>query len=142
MRSHLDCANNSSGKRNDGSAAPAQPDDLAARAAQIDRIAGEMAACEALGDAELARHTGRMLLAAVACSADAMVRDGGQSLHAAPDKFGAFFDKAAAGFVQAIDGLAKRAALADGMGNGIAPARPRAIEEPPAFAPWRSVARE
>jgi hypothetical protein len=39
----------------------------------LDRIATEMAACEALGDPELARHAGRMLLSVVACAADALL---------------------------------------------------------------------
>jgi len=79
----------------------------------IERIAAELAACDGLGDPELARQTGRKLLAVVACAADALLRDGGAALRAAPDKFGAFFDKAAAGYVAAIDGLHKRAVLAD-----------------------------
>jgi len=141
MRPVFDSAN-APRRRDDGSATP-QPDDFAARAAQIERIAAAMAACEALGDPELARHAGRILLAIVAGAAEALLRDGAHALHAVPDKFGAFFDKAAAGYVQAIDGLAKRAALADAMGNGIAPGRPRAADPVPcAFAPWRSTARE
>jgi hypothetical protein len=131
-------------KPNDGSAAPAAPGDADARAEQIARIAAEMTACEKLGDPELALHTGRKLLAAVACATDALLADGGHALQAAPDKFGAYFDKAAAGYVQAIDGLAKRAALADAAatGNGLAPAR-RVTDPPlPAFPPWRPAARE
>ena len=141
MRPVFDSAN-ALRRRDDGSAT-AQPDDFTARAAQIERIAAAMAACEALGDPELARHAGRMLLAVVAAAAEALLRDGAQALHAAPDKFGAFFDKAAAGYVQAIDGLAKRAALAEqAAGNGFAPARNVADPPTPAYAPWRSAARE
>jgi hypothetical protein len=141
MRPAFDSAN-APRKRDDGSAT-AQPDDFAARAEQIERIAAAMAACEVLGDPELARHAGRMLLSVVACAADALLRDGGQALHAAPDKFGAFFDKAAAGYVQAIDGLAKRTALADAAGNGIAPGRPRAADPlAPSIAAWRAPKRE
>jgi hypothetical protein len=105
--------------------------------AQIARIAAAMAACEMLGDTDLARRTGRTLLAVVACATDALLADGGQALQTAPDKFGAFFDKAAAGYVQAIDGLAKGAALAEAAGNGFAAARPRA-EDPLArsIAAW------
>jgi hypothetical protein len=102
----------------------------------------ELAACEKLGDPELARHAGRILLAAVACAADALLADGGKALQAAPDKFGAFFDKAAAGYVQAIDGLTKRAALAQAAGNGCAAARNVADPPTPAYPPWRSATRE
>jgi hypothetical protein len=70
--------------------------------------------------------------------------DGGAALSAAPDKWGAFFDKAAAGYVQAIDGLAKRAALAEAAAsNGFAAGRLRA-EDPLArsIAAWGRAARE
>jgi hypothetical protein len=80
--------------------------------AMLDRISAERVACEKLGDAELAQRAGRNVLTAVSCAADAVLGDAG-TLHSAPDKVGAFFDKAAAGFVQAIDGLHKRAALMD-----------------------------
>jgi len=125
-------------KREDGPTEPASPDAGDARSDQIDRIMREFAACEKLGDSELARHTGRILLAVVGCAADALLADGGRALQSAPDKFGAFFDKAAAGYVQAIDGLAKRAALAEAAGNGFA-AAPRA-EDPLArsIAAWRA----
>ena len=131
-------------KRNDGSAAAASPDASDARAEQIDRMMRALAACEKLGDPELARHAGRSLLAVVACAADALLADGGAALNGAPDKFGAFFDKAAAGYVQAIDGLAKRAALAEvAAGNGIAQAQRRVTDPPvPTFAAWRPASRE
>lgn len=106
------------------------------------RLAAEMKACEGRGDLELARHTGRMLLAVVACAADALLADGGQVLQAAPDKFGAFFDKAAAGYVQAIDGLAKRAALAEAPRNGSAAVRNVTDPPVPALPVWRAAARE
>lgn len=144
MRSIQDSADFSR-KTDDGPAAPAPPtDDVAARAEQIERIMRELAACETLGDPELARHTGRRLLAVVACATDALLADGGQALQGAPDKFGAFFDKAAAGYVQAIDGLAKRAALADAAaGNGFAQAQPGATHPlAPSIAAWRAPARE
>lgn len=103
-----------------------------------------MRACEQLDDPALARHTGRTLLAVVGCATDALLRDGGVALQAAPDKFGAFFDKAAAGYVQAIDGLHKRAGLMDAAaGNQLAQAQPRATHPlAPSLAAWRSAARE
>lgn len=113
-----------------------------ARAEQIERIVAALAACEKLGDTELARRTGRILLAVVACATDTLLADGGHALQSAPDKFGAFFDKAAAGYVQAIDGLAKRAALAHAaVDNGAAA---RNVADPPcaAYPSWRSAARE
>jgi hypothetical protein len=101
-----------------------------------------MAACEALDDPDLARRAGRKLLAAVACAADALLRDGAKTLHAAPDKVAAFFDKSAAAFVQAIEGLHKRAALIDVAAldaKQIAPARPRAADPlANAIAAWSS----
>jgi hypothetical protein len=124
------------------SAAAAEPDAINARADQIDRIMRELAACEKLGDPELARHTGRKLLAVVACATDALLNDGGDALRDAPDKFGAYFDKAAAGYVQAIDGLAKRGTLAE-EADAFAPASPRSAHPlAPALAAWGSVARE
>jgi hypothetical protein len=95
----------------------------------IQLVEAAMCACEQLDDPALARHTGRKLLAVVACAADELLRDGGQALRAAPDKFGAFFDKAAAGYVQAIEGLHKRVAVAEVgsvAGSDFAPYRPRA----------------
>jgi hypothetical protein len=109
---------------------------------EVARVAAAMTACEALGDDALARHAGRKLFAAVACAADALLRDGGKVLQAAPDKVGAFFDKAGAGFVQAIDGMHRRAVLKDAAlaGDGNAP-RPRAADPlAPAFAAWASPA--
>lgn len=120
----------------------AEPD-TDALAAFLTNLDDAMRACEALGDDALARHAGRKLFAAVACAADALLRDGGKGLHGAPDKVGAFFDKAAAGFVQALDGMQRRAALADAAalpGDG-APGRPPA-EDPlaPALVAWASPA--
>ena len=140
MRS-IDQSANAPAKRHDG-AEPATPVDTEARAEQIARIAAELAACEKLGDPELARRAGRTLLAVVACATDALLADGGQALHTAPDKVGAFFDKAAAGYVQAIDGLAKRGVLADAAaaGDEFAPAKPGLLD-PLAFAAWCSAAR-
>ena len=126
-------------KREDGPAEAASPD---ASDARVDRIMRELAACEKLGDAELARRTGRILLAVVACTTDTLLADGGQALQGAPDKFGAYFDKAAAGYVQAIDGLAKRATLAQAANNGCAAARNVADPPTPVYPPWRPVARE
>jgi hypothetical protein len=130
-------------RREDGPAEAARPDATDARSDQVDRIMRELDACEKLGDPELARHAGRTLLAVVACATEALLADGGQALRAAPDKVGTFFDKAAAGYVQVIDGLAKRAALAEGAsGSGLAPAR--SVADPPtsAYPSWRSAARE
>jgi hypothetical protein len=96
--------------------------------ADVDRLRAEMAACERMGDIALVRHAGRKVLAAVACSADALLGDGGKTLHAAPDKVGAFFDRAAAGLVQSVDGLIKRTALMEAAAlaaKEIAPAPPR-----------------
>ena len=94
----------------------------------LDRIIGELAACEAMGDGELTRHAGRKLLAAVAGAADALLLDGGRTLQAAPDKVAAFFDKTTAGFVAAIEGLHKRTVLMQTAAleaSEIVPARPR-----------------
>ncbi|HXW26059.1 MAG TPA: hypothetical protein VEK73_15050, partial [Xanthobacteraceae bacterium] len=77
---------------------------------------------------ELVRHAGRKLIAAAACAADALLRDGAAGLHAAPDKVAAFFDKTAAGFLAAIEGLHKRAALMEAAAleaRDITPGRPR-----------------
>jgi hypothetical protein len=122
-----------------GAAEATSLDAIDARTERIERIAAAMAACEKLGDCDLARRAGRALLAAAACAADALLADGGAALNAAPDKFGAFFDKAAAGYVQAIDGLAKRAALAEEAGNGFADGRP-CVEDPLArsIEAWRA----
>jgi hypothetical protein len=108
----------------------------------LDRIINELAACEALGDVELARHAGRKLLAAIAGASDALLLDGGRALHAAPDKVGAFFDKAAVGLVQALDGLNQRTLLmqaAAPAARDAAPGRPRA-DDPlaAAIAAWGS----
>ena len=126
-------------KRDDRRPEAARPEAVDAGADRIERMMRELAACEKLGDAELARRTGRILLAVVACATDALLADGGVALQAAPDKFGAFFDKAAAGYVQALDGLARRAALAEAAADGGAAARPRA-EDPLALsiAAWRA----
>jgi hypothetical protein len=106
----------------------------------LERIIAQLAACEAMGDVELARHTGRKLMAVVACAADALLLDGGKGLHAAPDKVAAFFDKAAAGFVQTVEGLHKRAGLMDAAAldvTEISPARPRAADPlADAIAAW------
>jgi hypothetical protein len=127
--------------RTDALEAPST-DAVEARDGQIERIVAALAACEKLGDTELARRTGRTLLAVVACATDALLADGGQALQSAPDKFGAYFDKAAAGYVQAIDGLGKRAALAETAVNNGAAARN--VADPPcaAYPSWRSAARE
>jgi hypothetical protein len=93
------------------------------------RLETALKACEALGDDELTRHTGRKILAVAACAAEELLRDGGQALRAAPDKVGAFFDRIAAGYVQAIEGLHKRVAVAEAgsvAGSDFAPYRPRA----------------
>jgi hypothetical protein len=120
------------------------PDSATALSEMIERMAAERAACEKLGDPELAQRAGRKVLTAVACAADALLADA-KTLHSAPDKLGAFFDKAAAGYVQAIDGLHKRAVLADpaAAGNQLAQAQPRATHPlAPSLAAWRSAARE
>ena len=108
----------------------------------LERIAAQLAACGAMGDVELARHTGRTLLAALAGAADMLLRDGGRTLHAAPDKVAAFFDKAAAGFVQTLEGLHRRAGLLDAAAleaAEITSARPRAADPlADAIAAWSS----
>src|SRR5262249_51263980 len=119
----------------------AEPD-IDALDAFLTNLDDAMRACEALGDDALARHAGRKLFAAVACAADALLRDGGKGLHAAPDKVGAFFDKAAAGFVQAVDGMHLRAVLKEAApaDDGNAP-RPRTADPlTPAFAAWAAPA--
>jgi hypothetical protein len=97
----------------DGSGGPPAPagDDPTVQLRHLQRIEAAMAACDAMGDSELARHAGRKLLAALACGADALLLDGAGTLHSAPDKVAAFFDKAAAGFAATIEGLHKRAVL-------------------------------
>jgi hypothetical protein len=109
----------------------------------LDRIAAERAACEKLGDPELMQRAGRNMLTAVACAADAVLADA-TTLHSAPEKIAAFFDKAAAGYVQAIEGLHRRAARADAAAaNELAQTQPRATHPlAPALAAWRSAARE
>ena len=108
----------------------------------LDRIGAELAACDAMGDVALARQAGRKLIAAVAAGADVLLADGGKTLHAAPDKVGAFFDKAAAGLLQSIDAM-QRAALIEPTAvleaNEIASARPRAADPlAGAIAAWAS----
>ncbi len=118
-----------------------QPRDAGASDAAMARLEATMKACEALGDDALARHTGRTLLTGLACAADALLRDGGQALNTAPDKVGGFFDKAAAAFVQAVEGMHRRAVLADGaaLPGDSAPARPPAVHPlAGAIAMWRS----
>ena len=101
-----------------------RPDDSAAvLIAMIERMSAERAACEKLGDPELAQRASRKVLTAVACAADAVLGDG-TTLQSAPDKVGAFFDKSATACVAAIEGLHKRADLT--ATDGIAPGRPRA----------------
>jgi hypothetical protein len=96
--------------------------------AMLDRISAERAACEKLGDPELAQRAGRKMLTAVACAADAILADA-KTLHSAPDKVGAFFDKSATACVAAIEGLHKRAVLADpAAANQLAQAQPRAAD--------------
>ena len=104
----------------------------------IERIAADLKACEALGDDELARRAGRKLLAAVGVAADALLCDGGKGLQTAPDKIGAFFDKSAAGFVQAVEGMHRRAVLAQ-AGDAF---EPRLCPDhlAPAMAAWRAAA--
>jgi hypothetical protein len=114
--------------------------DAEVRSEHLERIAAQLAACEAMGDVELAQHTGRTLLAALACAADMLLRDGAKTLHAAPDKVAGFFDKAAAGFAQTLEGLHRRAVLADVPtldASEIPPARPRAADPlADAIAAW------
>jgi hypothetical protein len=123
--------------------APAERDGDLSPPEHLDRIIAELAACEAKGDNELTRHAGRKLLAVMACAADALLLDGGKTLQAAPDKVGAFFEKSAAGFVQALDGLHKRAALTEAVheANDMVGARPR-VDDPlaAAIAAWGSSA--
>jgi hypothetical protein len=83
--------------------------------AMLERISAERAACEQLPDPELAQRAGRKLLTAVACAADAVLADANM-LQSAPDKLAAFYDKSAAACVAAIEGLHKRAMLAEAVG--------------------------
>jgi hypothetical protein len=130
----------------DGAGGPPAPatEDPAVQARHLQRIAAAMAACEAMGDVELARHTGRKLLAALACAGDALLLDGAGTLHAAPDKVAAFFDKAAAGFAATIEGLHRRAVLMEAAAldaKDIMAARPRAADPlADAIAAWASPA--
>jgi hypothetical protein len=93
----------------------------------LDRIAAERAACEKLGDAELMQRAGRNVLTAVACAADAVLADA-TTLHSAPDKIAAFFDKSAAAYVAAIEGLHKRAALMAASAGDVAAGGMRAAD--------------
>jgi hypothetical protein len=102
-------------------------------------------ACAALGDEELARHVGRTILAALAGAADGVLRDGGESLRAAPDKVGAFFDRIAAAFVATLEGVHKRAAATDApvAGGYAAPYRPRETDPlAKSFPAWAPAPRE
>jgi hypothetical protein len=114
--------------------------DAEVRSEHVERIAAQLTACEAMGDVELARHAGRKLMAALACAADMLLRDGGKGLHAAPDKVAGFFDKAAAGFAQTLEGLHRRAVLAEAADASESPsARPRAADPlADAIAAWSS----
>ena len=95
--------------------------------AMLDRISAERAACEKLTDPELAQRANRNLLTAIACAADAVLADAG-TLHAAPDKLAAFFDKSATACVAAIEGLHKRAMLTEAAAGEFAPGGARAAE--------------
>jgi hypothetical protein len=122
-------------------ASSAPVEDALPAAEYLERIAAAMAACEAMGDVVLARHAGRKLMAAVAAGAEVLLADGGNTLHVAPDKVGAFFDKAAAGLVQAIDAMHKRAALTEAARetDAMTPARPRPADPlAGAIAAWAS----
>jgi hypothetical protein len=101
------------------------------------RLDEEMSGCAALGDGELVRHTGRKLLAVLACGTELLLRDGGTALYGAPDKIGAFFDRAAAAYATAIEGLHKRAVLTEA-----APAREAVDPMARSIAAWRAPARE
>jgi hypothetical protein len=116
-------------------------DPVAALNEMLDRIAAERAACEKLGDPELAQRAGRKVLTAVACAADALLADA-KTLHSAPDKLGAFFDKSATACVAAIEGLHKRAVLADpAAANQLAQAQPRAADPlANSYVAWGSTA--
>jgi hypothetical protein len=117
-------------------------EDPAMPSAHLERIIAQLAACEAMNHVELAQHTGRTLLATLACAADMLLRDGAKGLHAAPDKVAAFFDKAAAGFVQTLEGLHQCAGLMDAAAldaTETSPARPRAADPlADAIAAWSS----
>ena len=102
-------------------------DAVAALDAMLDRIAAERVACEKLGDPALAQRATRNVLTAVACAADAVLADA-RTLQSAPDKLGAFFDKSATACIAAIEGLHKRANLADAAAGEFAPGRPRAAD--------------
>ena len=125
----------------DGSIAPSR-EESCSPPEHLDRIIAQLAACEAMGDVALARHTGRKLMAVLACAADMLMRDGAKGLHAAPDKVAAFFDKAAAGFAQTLEGLHRRAGLMDAAAldaSELSPAQPRAADPlADAIAAWSS----
>jgi hypothetical protein len=113
-----------------------RPDDSAdVLIAMIERMSAEQAACAKLGDPALAQRATRKVLTAVACAADAVLADA-NTLHSAPDKLGAFFDKSATACVAAIEGLHKRADLNEAA-NEFAPGRPRAGDPRRGdYAPW------
>jgi hypothetical protein len=114
----------------------AATDGASALREMVERIDAERAACEQLGDPELAQRAERKLLTAVACAADAVLGDA-RTLYSAPDKVGAFFDKSATACVAAIEGLHKRAVLNDAAADEFAPGRSRAGEPfAGAYAMW------
>ena len=118
-----------------------QSADVVLLTAMLDRISAERAACEKLGDPELAQRASRKVLTAVACAADAILADA-KTLHSAPEKIAAFFDKSATACVAAIEGLHKRAVLADpAAADAFAAGRPR-VADPLAnsYVAWGSTA--
>ena len=102
-----------------------QSADVVLLTAMLDRISAERVACEKLGDPELAQRASRKVLTAVACAADALLADA-KTLHSAPEKIAAFFDKSATACVAAIEGLHKRATLTEAAAD--APGRSRAAD--------------
>jgi hypothetical protein len=111
----------------------------AARDEFISNLDAALEACEVLGDDAQTRQTGRKILAVLAYAADAVLRDGGQALHSAPDKVGAFFERLAAAYVATVEGMHKRAAAetAPLAGGDFLPYRPRAAD--PLANAWGAV---
>jgi hypothetical protein len=102
----------------------------AARDEFIRNLDTALKACEALGDDAQTQQTGRKILAVLAYAVDAVLRDGGRTLHSAPDKVGAFFERVAAAYVAIAEGMHKRAAaeMAPLAGADFVPYRPRAAD--------------
>src|SRR5262249_10573997 len=67
---------------------------------EVDARVAEIAAWEGASDAELARYGRRALVIMMTRCGFLLTLEGGTAVRAAPDKVGAFFEKAAASLVQ------------------------------------------